>query len=112
TGYLQLATVYRRGGQLEQARQVLQKGLGPTSNYYEIAIELADLDIEPFRRNLALTEDKLRTAAQDDELRKIRIRLLKEINTRELDLFRLKSERFPTEMVHRLELGVRLLRGG
>ena len=54
------------GGQLEQARQVLQKGLGPTSNYYEIAIELADLDIEPFRRNLALTEDKLRTAPPEE----------------------------------------------
>ncbi|HEV3078651.1 MAG TPA: hypothetical protein VGY66_02690, partial [Gemmataceae bacterium] len=43
---------------------------------------------------------------------KIRIRLLKEINTRELDLYRQKSERFPTEMSHRLELGVRLLRAG
>ncbi|HEV3116708.1 MAG TPA: tetratricopeptide repeat protein, partial [Gemmataceae bacterium] len=112
THYLQLAAVYRRGGQLEQAREVLQKGVGPTSNYFEIAIELADLDIEPFRRNLVLTEDKLRHDAQDEELRKIRIRLLKEINTRELDLYRLKAERFPTELSHRLELGLRLLRAG
>jgi tetratricopeptide (TPR) repeat protein len=110
--YLQLAAVYRRGGQLEQARQVLEKAVGPTGNYFEIAIELADLDIEPFRRNLVLTEDKLRHDAQDEELRKIRIRLLKEINTRELDLYRLKAERFPTELTHRLELGLRLLRAG
>jgi tetratricopeptide (TPR) repeat protein len=110
--YLQLAGVYRRAGQIEPAREVLQQALGPTSNYFEVAIELADLDIEPFRRNLILTEDKLRNAPQDEELRKIRIRLLKEINTRELDLYRQKSERFPTEMSHRLELGVRLLRAG
>ena len=112
TQHLQLAAVYRRAGQMDQAREVLQQALGPTGNYFEIAIELADLEIEPFRRNLILTEDKLRTAPQDEELRKIRIRLLKEINARELELFRQKSERFPTEMGHRLELGVRLLRAG
>src|SRR5438132_3775928 len=110
--YLQLAGVYRRAGQIEPAREVLQQALGPTGNYFEISIELADLEIEPFRRNLILTEDKLRDAPQDEELRKIRIRLLKEINTRELELYRQKSERFPTEMVHRLELGLRLLRAG
>jgi len=112
TAYLQLANVYRRAGQIEPAREILQQALGPTGNYFEISIELADLDIEPFRRNLILTEDKLRNAPQDEELRKIRIRLLKEINTRELELYRQKSERFPTEMVHRLELGLRLLRAG
>ena len=41
-----------------------------------------------------------------------RIRLRKEINTRELELHRRKAERFPTEMSHRYEAGVRLLRGG
>jgi tetratricopeptide (TPR) repeat protein len=110
--YLQMAAVYRRAGQFDQARAVLQEGLGPTSNYFELTSELADLDIEPFRQNLALTDEKLRTQPQDEELRKIRIRLLKEINTRELDLYRQKAERFPTESAHRLELGLRLLRAG
>jgi Tfp pilus assembly protein PilF len=111
-GYLQLAALYRRDGQLEQARQVLDGGLGPTGNSFELMQELADLDIEPFRRNLALTDDRLKTQPHDEELRKIRIRLLKEINTRELDLFRQKADRYPSEMAHRLELGVRLLRAG
>ena len=57
---------------------MLQQALGPTGNYFEISIELADLEIEPFRRNLILTEDKLRDAPQDEELRKIRIRLAKQ----------------------------------
>ena len=110
--YLQLAAVYRRAAKFDDARRVLQQGLGPTGNYFELSIELADLDIEPFRRNLVLTDEKLRSQPDDEELRKIRIRLLKEINTRELDVFRQKSERFPNEMGHRLELGVRLLRAG
>jgi tetratricopeptide (TPR) repeat protein len=110
--YLHLASLYRRAGQIDRARLVLEEGFGPTGNAFELTIEMADLDIEPFRRNLALTDDKLRTQPQDEELRKIRVRLLKEINTREMEVFRQKAERFPTEMVHRLELGIRLLRAG
>jgi tetratricopeptide (TPR) repeat protein len=110
--YLQLAALYRRVNLLEQARAVLTEGLDPTSNAFEIALELADLDIEPFRQNLLVTEDKLRDTPDDDELRRIRIRLRKEINTRELDYFRQKADRFPTELGLRFEVGVRLLRAG
>lgn len=110
--YLQLASYHRRGNQLDQARQVLEQGLAPTGNRFELAMELADLQVEPFRRNLAVTDEKLRAQPTDDELKKIRVRLLKEINTRELELFRQKADRQPTEMAHRFELGLRLLRAG
>jgi tetratricopeptide (TPR) repeat protein len=110
--YLHLAGVYRKAEQFDQAREVLQKGLGPTGNHFEISTLLADLEIEPFRRNLALTEEKLRAQPQDENLRRIRIRLLKEINTRELDLFRRKADRYPNDQELRFEMGVRLLRAG
>jgi tetratricopeptide (TPR) repeat protein len=110
--YLQLAALYRRVGLLEQARAVLNEGLAPTGNAFELAIELADLDIEPFRQNLVVTEEKLREAPNDEELRRIRLRLRKEVNTRELDFYRQKAERFPTELGLRFEVGVRLLRAG
>ena len=110
--YLHLASVYRRADQLDKAREVLEEGLGPTGNDFEISIELASLEIEPFRQNLAITEGKLNANPQDAELRKIRNRLLREINSREMDLFRRKADRFPTEYGNRLELGVRLLRAG
>jgi tetratricopeptide (TPR) repeat protein len=108
--YVKLAALYRRAGEFDLARETLELGLGPTGNPPELTFELADLEIEPFRRNLALTEAKLSTTPDDDELRKIRIRLLKEINTRELDLYRQKAERNPAEFSHRFEFGVRLLR--
>jgi tetratricopeptide (TPR) repeat protein len=110
--YLQLAGIYRRAGQLDEARALLQQGLGPTGNDFDITIELADVEIEPFRRNLAHAEEKLRTRPHDEEVRKVRVRLLKEINSREMELHRRKADRFPTEMAHRYELGVRLLRAG
>lgn len=119
--YLQLAAVYTRAGRYDEARDVLRNGLGATGQHYQIQIELAEQELEPFRRNLALTEQKLeaiidgKPASPDEneaELRRIRVRLLKEINSRELDLFRLKSDRFPNDLTHRIELGLRLLRAG
>jgi tetratricopeptide (TPR) repeat protein len=110
--YLQLAALYRRVSLLDRARAVLNEGLAPTGNAFELALELADLDIEPFRQNLAVTEEKLHDAPDDEELRRIRLRLRKEINTRELDFYRQKAERFPTELGLRFEVGVRLLRAG
>jgi tetratricopeptide (TPR) repeat protein len=110
--YLQLARVYRKAGRLEPARDVLNEALGATGNAHEVMVELADLEIEPFRRNLAITEEKLVANAEDEELRRIRLHLRKEINTRELDLHRLRADRFPTELGLRYEVGVRLLRAG
>jgi tetratricopeptide (TPR) repeat protein len=110
--YLQLATVYRRAGDNDRARAVLQEGLGPTGNAFELGVELADLEAEPFRRDLAATEEKLKADPDNAELCQLRNRLRKEVNSREMDVFRKKAERYPTEMVHRYELGVRLLRLG
>ncbi|HMF10959.1 MAG TPA: tetratricopeptide repeat protein, partial [Gemmataceae bacterium] len=110
--YLHLASHYRRLGQLDQAREVLQQGVAPTGGHFELSIELADLEIEPFRANLAITEEKLHTEPDDEELRRLRIRLRKEINSRELEIYRQKADRYPTEMANRFELGLRLLRAG
>ena len=110
--YLQLAAIYRRLNQLDQARTILSDGLGPTGNAFELSAELADLEIEPFRRDLTVTEEKLKTAPDDAELKLLRTRLRKEINTRELDLYRQKADRHPMELGHRYEVGVRLFRLG
>jgi tetratricopeptide (TPR) repeat protein len=110
--HLRLSGIYRRAGQFDRAREVLVQGLGPTGNAFELTAELADLEIEPFRRDLSIAEEKLRATPDDAELQRLRARLEKEIQTRELDLFRRKADRFPTEMGHRLEVGVRLFKLG
>jgi tetratricopeptide (TPR) repeat protein len=131
--YLQLAAVYTRSGRYDEAREVLTNGLAATGQHFQIRIEMMELELEPFRRNLALTEQKLEalpptaTEGSDDpdadgdaatlaeeerELRRIRVRLLKEINARELELYRLRADRYPNDMTNRVELGLRLLRAG
>jgi tetratricopeptide (TPR) repeat protein len=127
--YVQLANVYRRHGDTERARATLQQGLGPTGNAFQLQLELMDLDLAPVRKNLEHTEARLRKVkerkkAEDDtevngdeademsagELLQLRGNLLKEINTREIEIFRVKADRFPGDTQYRIELGTRLLK--
>jgi tetratricopeptide (TPR) repeat protein len=112
TAYLQLAALYRRQGRTEQALEVLRQGVGPTGRDFQLQVEIAELELEPFRKNLALTDEQLKADPSDDELRKVRVRLLKEINTRELELLRLRSDRQPGDLGLHFDLGLRLLRAG
>lgn len=127
--YLQLANVYRRSGQEDRARDVLQRALGPTGNAFTIQLELMQLDLTPLRKNLEVAEarvkaarDKRRAPVEGDtdsgeteelteaELVALRDKLRAEVNAREIDLFRAKADRFPNEGAHRIELGTRLLK--
>src|SRR5262249_57958718 len=56
--------------------------------------------------------ERLRRKADDAELQTLRGRLAKEVATRELDYFRKKADRYPSEAAHRFEMGVRLLACG
>jgi tetratricopeptide (TPR) repeat protein len=110
--HLRLARLHRQAGRLEQAHRALSDGLGPTGGAFELSAELADLEVEPFRRDLALTEARLAASPDDEGLLAIRDRLRKEINSRELDLHRLLADRHPAEPRHRYELGLRLVQAG
>jgi tetratricopeptide (TPR) repeat protein len=129
TLYVQLATVYRKLGQDDRARAALQQGLGPTGNAFQIQLALMDLDLVPIHKSLEQTEEKLRKLKEksrrievdedvegdaepqsEDDLKKLRSKLIKEINSREVAGYRVRADRFPNEVTHRLELGIRLLK--
>lgn len=110
--YVDMAANLKKAGKIDEAIEMLNKGIATAGSSFELQLALNEMEIEPFRKNLALTEAKLKSAADDEELVKHRAHLLKEINTRELELFRAKADRNPGELQNRLELGVRLLRAG
>jgi tetratricopeptide (TPR) repeat protein len=124
TLYLQLAAMYRRYNQLDRARAALQQGLGPTSNHFSLQLELLELDLLPLRAQLDKADAKLqaaRAAARDEddddgpspvELSELKARLKKEIYTREAEILRVKADRYPAEVIHRFELGIRYMKLG
>jgi tetratricopeptide (TPR) repeat protein len=110
--YIDMAANLRKAGKIEEALETLHKGLAAAGSGFELQMALAETEIEPFRKNLALTEAKLKATPDDEVLARHRGHLMKEINTRELELFRAKADRNPAETQSRLELGIRLLRAG
>ena len=115
--YVSLARLFARHGAADRARAALQQGLGPTGQHFSLQLELAELDLEPLRKNLEQTDARLKAARQAgpggdgpsaDELTKTRAKLQREVVSREAELLRTKADRYPSELTHRLELGLRL----
>jgi tetratricopeptide (TPR) repeat protein len=108
--YVELAAHYRRADLLEQASEVLRHGRAPTGEDFELVMELSDVDTERLRRALTQVSERLLERGQDEDLTAKRDRLLEMINTRELEWYRKKLARYPTEQAYSLEVGVRLYR--
>lgn len=120
--YVQLAGLYRRHNHLDRARAALQQGLGPTGQHFSLQLELLELDLLPLRANIDETETRLKaikSRAEDEpdddgptaaELTELRGKLKKEIYAREAEILRVKVDRFPAEVMHRIELGKRLMK--
>ena len=83
-----------------------------------------ELDLTPFKKNLETTDARLKKLRErtdedldddgpsEEDLTKARSKLIKEIAAREVEILRLKVDRYPTDMAHRLALGDRLLHAG
>lgn len=110
--YLRLAALYRELGDARTARIVLERGLEATGEAFELRAAVIDLDIDPYRALLAETEAALEKDPDDADLARQRARLRKEINNRELDLYKKWAKYAPNDAAHRYELGVRFLRAG
>ena len=54
--YLQLANVYLRANQPDRARAALEQGLGPTANDFRLTLELMEMDLDAYRKNLEIAE--------------------------------------------------------
>ncbi len=121
--YLQLAQAFRKAAQEDRARATLQQGLGPTGQHFALQLELMELDLLPLRKNLEQIEARLKAKREEiksddtfdegpteEELIKLRGKQVKEINTREIEIFRTRADRYPTDLTYRFELGTRLLK--
>lgn len=110
--YIGLAQYYRRNERESDARDTLKQGLAAIPNNFELSMELADLNIDESRRNLAMCEEKLKANPKDAEAAATRTKLQKEVNSRELEYYRQRSDRNPADAAARYEMAVRLYKTG
>jgi tetratricopeptide (TPR) repeat protein len=110
--YLQLAKLLSETGRGLRAGEKLTQGLAATRNDFEIAVALQELDVDVFRRDLAIAVTRLQDAPYNQELLALRSTLERELLAREIAMWRMRAERNPGDSSHRMELGIRLLKSG
>lgn len=110
--YLQIAVLHTRKRMWDEARAVLEEGLNATGNAPEMRIALAELEIEPLRRNLVKCEEKMAAQPDDEQLVKMKGKLLKKIAAQELEVAKLRVEHQPHDKNLKFDLGVRMFQAG
>jgi cytochrome c-type biogenesis protein CcmH/NrfG len=110
--YLQLSQIYRRMGKLEQARALMAKARDATGGHPDALTELADIEMEQIRTELAIAEKLLADKPNDAEAQKIAAEKARTLNEFELREFQRRVERLPTDMGLRADLGIRLAKAG
>jgi tetratricopeptide (TPR) repeat protein len=110
--YMQLSQLLRRMGKLDQARAVMAKAKDATGGHPDTLTELADIDIETHRAELAIAERVLAEKPTDADAQKVVAEKARQLNEFELREFQRRIERFPTDLGLRADLGIRMARAG
>ena len=111
--YVQLALAYRKAGQEDRAKAALTQGLSPSGNHHSLRQELLETELDPVRKKLAHATARLAHPREDDDPAHLAGKIRKythQINEHEINLFKMKLEKAPSDTSARLELGIRLVK--
>jgi len=109
--YLDLADLHTREERHKESEQVLTKAVEVSGGDISIRERLEDAQLRTARANLAIAKKKAESERTEEALGLYK-KMKKELNSRELEYHRSRSERYPTKLNHKFELGVRLKKAG
>lgn len=111
SNYIELAEFYMRDDLFDKAEEVLTTALQISGNDFNVRERMEDCRVRKLRQAVAIAEEqyaKDRTEAHLELLKKYKV----ELNVVELEVYRLRCDRYPTNQNFRYELGIRLRRAG
>ena len=109
--YSELAEIHVKDINWAEAEAVLQRGLQATGGDMRLREQLEDIQLRRARQNLLVAERRA-ADSNTEENKKLVLQLRGELNRQELDIFRGRVERYPTNTGWKYELGLRLKRAG
>lgn len=112
SSYLELAQLLRRQGNWDEATALMHRALEATGNNPEAQSELEDIEIERRKNDLAIARRQLASNSEDPAAKQKEQELARTLNDFELRAYQRRSERTPTDLSLRVELGIRLARAG
>lgn len=106
-----IGDTYARAGRDQEAMKFYRKARAASGGGdYRIKVKMDDLKIREFRQKLREVDEKLRSDADNPDLKSQRKELLDRRNQFELEVFKERVDEYPTDMSMRYELGVRYYR--
>lgn len=110
--YMQLSHIHRKMGKLDQARAIMEKAKDATGGNPDVITELAEIDFDQLKADLAIAEKQAAEKPNDAEAQTKAQEAARTLNDFELREFQRRADRFPTDMGLRADLGIRLAKAG
>jgi tetratricopeptide (TPR) repeat protein len=108
--YIELADLHLRNERFEQAEGVFAKALEVSGGDMSIRERLEDTQLRRTREQLSVAEKRAQSEATD-EAKSLVNRLRTELNNKELEIYRSRMDRYPTNLALKFEVAERLKRG-
>lgn len=107
--YFELADRYLKEDRFTEAEAVLGRALEASGGNIEVLEHLEDVQLRHMRQQLAIAK-KRAESEKTDEATALYHGMQNELNNKELEVYRNRSERYPSNLGYKYELGVRLQR--
>jgi len=108
---MELADLHSKNEKWGDAQSVLTRGMEATGGDLRLREQLEELQVREAKQRVVVA-DKRANEAQSAEAKELLLKTRAELNRIELDLFRKRVERYPTNTHFKYELAVRLKLGG
>lgn len=109
--YIELAELHTRNDKFAEAEALLAKALQVSGGDVNIRERLEDIQLRRGRQQLLIAERKAQ-AEKTEEAVALYNKMKAECNRVELEVYRSRSERYPTKLDYKFELGLRLKKAG
>jgi tetratricopeptide (TPR) repeat protein len=109
--YTELAELYLQKEQFNEAEEWYNKALAISGNDLGIRERIEDIQVRRTREQVLVAEKKYQSS-QSEEDKTLWQSFRKELLLKELEYYRIRSERYPTNLGHKYELADRLRQAG
>jgi tetratricopeptide (TPR) repeat protein len=104
--YIELAQFYLNGDQYKEAEEILAQAVKASHDDPEVADQLAEAQLRRLRSGLVQAEKHFKETGGEAEKTAVK-QIRREIVEKELEVYKTRCQRYPSNLLFRFELGVR-----
>jgi tetratricopeptide (TPR) repeat protein len=109
--YVELADLHTRADRMQQAEEVLAKALEVSSGDMMVRERHEDAQLRRGRQQLLIAEKRAASEGTEEAV-ELAKQMKAELNRLEIDVYRSRVDRYPTNLTFKYELGMRLKQAG